>query len=80
MSEPEESDYSFDHVANRDQMQENVFEVGEITASYFRHLVELGFSRKEAFNLTRDWHGSFWSSAHEAPISFDLLDDFDEEH
>lgn len=65
-----------DYVANLDQMQENVIEVGNVTKSYFNHLQSIGFSRKEAFSLVSSWHGSFWEGAHVPPLDFGGFDEF----
>ena len=72
---PEGAEFSDDHQSNYDQMQENVLEVGLLASNYLTYLREFGFNRSEAFELVRDWHGSFWSGAHNIPFDLDGLDD-----
>ena len=70
----DEDSFGFDHVANKDQMQQNVSEVGDVCGSYLTHLQSVGFSRLEAFKLVRDWHGSFWGGVHVPPMDFGMED------
>lgn len=82
MSQDSEPDFFHDdHVSNLDQMEANVNEVGGLIARYFKNLRELGFTRSEAFALTQDWHGTFWSTAHMPPNEMmEMFDDDDDPH
>lgn len=75
------TEFDDDHGTNLEQMEANVNEVGRVSARYFSNLQDQGFTRKEAFLLTQDWHQSFWQAAHIPPDEmFDsFYDDDDEE-
>jgi hypothetical protein len=65
-----------DHGHNLEQMEANVNEVGRLCSRYFANLQDSGFTRKEAFQLTQDWHLSFWHSAHIPPDEiYDMFED-----